>query len=52
MSNLSLPIYNEDIQILLNKVIIEIHKFIILILLNLLLSYLIFKSTNKVKINE
>ena len=48
MSNLSLPIYNEDIQILLNKVtIIEIHKFIILILLNLLLSYLIFKAQIK-----
>ena len=43
MSKLSLPIYNEDIQILLNKASsIETHKVIILILLISISTYLVF----------
>ena len=43
MSKLSLPIYNEDIQILLDKAsAIELHKIFILILLLSISTFLVF----------
>jgi len=48
MSGLSLPIYNDDIQVLLNKVsVIESHKVITLILLILLSTFMIFNDIEK-----
>ena len=48
MSGLSLPIYNEDIQVLLNKVsVIESHKIITLILLISLSTFMIFNDIEK-----
>ena len=48
MSGLSLPIYNEDIQVLFNKVsAIEFHKVITLILLISISTFLIFNDNEK-----
>tara|TARA_B000000441_G_C21466117_1_gene190153 strand:- start:10 stop:543 length:534 start_codon:yes stop_codon:yes gene_type:complete len=52
MSKLSLPIYNEDIQILLDKAsAIELHKIFILILLLSISTFLVF-SDLKERYNE